>query len=42
MQHGTPFLIAILVAIVFFGWPHHRSVSRSKAPVRKPRDPRQR
>jgi hypothetical protein len=39
MQHGAPFLVALLIAVIYFGWPHHRPAIRSKAPARKPRDP---
>jgi hypothetical protein len=42
MQHGTPFLVALLVAVVFFSWPHHRPAARTRAPAKKPRDPRER
>jgi hypothetical protein len=39
MQHGVPFLIAIVLVMVFFAWPRHRPAQRRAEPDRKPRQP---
>jgi hypothetical protein len=42
MQHGEMFLIAILLAMVFFAWPRHRPAQRKVEPERKARERNQR
>jgi hypothetical protein len=37
MQNGAPFFVAIILAIVFFGWPHRRTPGPAR--ITAPKNP---